>query len=97
VESLTVKYLWFGQNSEGNPSNEWKNLIWNPRRGNRLPKSLRHLSAEDLLIGNTASGKQCKVMQMESASELKECDVLTAMERVALGGFVDWVGGCHRL
>jgi hypothetical protein len=77
VESLKAKYLWFDQNSEGNPSNEWKNLIWNSRRGNRLPKSLRHLSAEDLLIGHIASGKHCKFMQMESASEIKESDVLT--------------------
>jgi hypothetical protein len=77
VESLKVKYLWFGRNSEGNPSNEWKDLIWNSRRGDRLPKSLRHLSAEDLLIGHIASGKHCKFTQMESASEIKEGDVLT--------------------
>jgi hypothetical protein len=33
--------------------------------------------AEDLLIGHIASGKHCKFLQMESASEIKERDVLT--------------------
>src|SRR5271156_2729102 len=76
-ESLQVTYLWNDKNSESNPSNEWKNLIWNSRRGNCLPKPLRHLLAEDLLIGHIASGIHCKFMQMESASEIRESDVLT--------------------
>lgn len=77
VESLKVKHLWFDRNSERNPSDEWKNLIWNSRQGNRLPKSLRHLSAEDLLIGHIGSGEHCKFLHMASALEIKESDVLS--------------------
>ncbi|OQD60710.1 hypothetical protein PENPOL_c021G00966 [Penicillium polonicum] len=54
VQSLLINYLC----ADGAESQSWKNVIWNCRRGQRLPKDLRYMGNKDLWIGHIANPRQ---------------------------------------
>ncbi|KAL1634687.1 hypothetical protein SLS56_002089 [Neofusicoccum ribis] len=75
IKSISVHYLWYGDQSR--PTDEWKFLIWHSRRGEYLPIEMEWLENQDLLIGNIASGKNCKYENIREPAAIKDSDVLT--------------------
>ncbi|KAF2139824.1 uncharacterized protein K452DRAFT_310206 [Aplosporella prunicola CBS 121167] len=72
VESLDAHYLWLG----ALPTDEWSQVVWHSRNGERFPKELRHVYNKDLLIGHIASGINEKYVAMDKPTMIKDKDVL---------------------
>ncbi|CAG8890146.1 unnamed protein product [Penicillium egyptiacum] len=69
MQSLSVNYLW----ADG-VSDLWKKVVWNCRRGDRLPKDLRYMRNKDLWIGHIARSKNVKFETMESCTQIQSSD-----------------------
>lgn len=87
VQSLSVNYLW----SEGKDSARWKEVIWNSRRSQRLPKHLNAMLEKELWIGHIAHSPHKAYHKMQHFNEVSPEHALTVSINGRQQKAVQWV------
>ena len=87
IQSLSINYLW----SEGEDSAKWKEVIWNSRRSQRLPKHLNAMLEKELWIGHIARAPHKAYHKMQHFNEVSPEHALTVSINGREQNAIQWV------